>query len=111
MKAAELIQVLGLLASGGVLTALIAVIASRRKTGAETTDVITQAAERAVQVISEDNTRLRLLVEGLQSHVERLEQRVTAQDKRISELETENAVLLRQLAAWDPNKAGCGTAK
>ena len=98
MKAADLI--LGL-ASGGVLTALIAVIASRRKTGAETTDVITQAAERAVQVISEDNTRLRLQVEGLITHVAQLE-------RRVSELESENAILLRRLAAWDPTERGGG---
>ena len=93
---------------GAALLAGMQALFGRRKTGAETTDVITQAAERVLNMAATDNARLRLQVEGLITHVAVLEARVSAQDRRITELEAENAILLRRLAAWDPTEPGGG---
>jgi outer membrane murein-binding lipoprotein Lpp len=105
----QTVIILGALASGGVLTALIQGFLGRRKSAADSTDVITQAAERAVQVISSDNTRLRLQVDGLVAQVERLSGEVHALRDQIANLTHENEELLRRLAAWDPTVLGGGT--
>jgi cell division protein FtsB len=70
--------VVGLLASGGVLTAIVNALIGRRRASAETTDLITQAAERAVGLIQQDNVRLRAEVERLTARVEELSAEIHA---------------------------------
>jgi hypothetical protein len=101
--------ILGALASGGVLTALIQGFLGRRKSAAESTDVITQAAERAVMMVSSDNARLRLQVDGLVEQSRQQSERITAltvevhgMRTQIQSLEAENAALMVRLMALDP---------
>ena len=111
----QVVLLLTALGVGGGVTALVQGWVRRRQSGAETTDVITQAAERAVGVISADNVRLRVQVDGLVAQVERLSSEVhglrdqiRAQTQQIVELQHENEVLLKRLAEWDPNQKGGG---
>ena len=111
----QVVLLLTALGVGGGVTALVQGWVRRRQSGAETTDVITQAAERAVGVISADNVRLRVQVDGLVAQVERLSSEVhglrdqiRAQTQQIVELQHENEVLLKRLAEWDPSQKGGG---
>ena len=111
----QVVLILTTLGAGGVLSTVVQGWLRRRQSGAETTDVITQAAERAVGVISTDNGRLRIQVDGLVAQVERLSaevhalrDQIRAQTAQIHELQSENEVLLRKLAEWDPTEKGGG---
>ena len=111
----QIVLILTALGVGGAVTALVQGWVRRRQSGAETTDVITQAAERAVGVISSDNVRLRVQVDGLVAQVERLStevhglrDQIRAQTQQMSELQHENETLLRKLAEWDPTLKGGG---
>ena len=104
----NLIVVFVSLASGGVLSAIVQGFVTRRKSGADRTDVITQAAERAVTVISLDNARLRIQVDGLVLQVEKLTTEIHQLRDQIGELQSENDLLLRKLAEWNPNEMGGG---
>ena len=90
----NLIPVLTLLLSGGLLTALVQGALSRRKTVAETTDVITQAADRLVARVSADNEALRTEVLALRGEIAALKREF---HEARSEWERERAELMAEL--------------
>ena len=94
---------------GALIAAAVAVLLNRRKAKAEATDVITQAAERAVLMVSADNGRLRVQLDGLIEQSRQQSDRISALTlevhglrKQIETLENENLSLMAKLAALDP---------
>lgn len=92
--AAILIAVMG---GGGLLVTIVTGVMRRRDP-----DVITQAAERAVAMVSADNQRLRAQVEGLVTQVDRLTTEVHALRSDLQHQLAENEQLLARLAELDP---------
>jgi outer membrane murein-binding lipoprotein Lpp len=95
----SLIPVLTLLLSGGLLTALVQGALSRRKTSAETTDVITQAADRLVARVSADNEALRSEVSALRGEIAALKREF---HEARTEWERERAELMAALGNSHP---------
>lgn len=58
------LTLLGVLGGGG-LVALVAAFAARKKTDAETTDIVTKAAERILSRYEQDNSELRAELKAL----------------------------------------------
>ncbi len=98
----DIIALLGAAGTGAILLELVRAVLGRRRSDADTADVITQAATRAVELVQADNMRLRTEVERLSAQVVDLTTEVRALRDQMADLEAENVILLRRLAEWDP---------
>lgn len=98
----NVVAILGAVGAGTILAELVRAFLGRRQATASSTDVITQAAERAVSMISADNQRLRDQVEGLTLEVQRLSDEIGALRQQVAVLEDENERLLAELVRTHP---------
>ena len=88
--------VVALIGSGAV-SGLVTWLARRRTDTAMATDVITTAAGRQVQLISEDNERLRRVVAELEARVAQMEAKALATTAQLAAVRTENSRLHTQV--------------
>lgn len=85
-----------------VLTGSVAWLAGRRKDEATTTDLITQAAQRVVEALSDDNTRLRVRLAELVVEVAQLTHQAAIDNARC---EASLAVLRADIAELKRGRA------
>jgi len=99
--------ILQLLFSAGVTTVIVALIngyLQRRKTGADTTKIITDAAEGVMSRIESDNARLRAEADTHRTREHTLELEVEALQEHIEKLIQERFVWIRMIrhhTDWD----------
>lgn len=104
MTAAAVLQALASVGAATVLATVINGVLNRKKLGAETTKIITDAASGVVANLEKDNDRLRRSEERVRLMLGDCEARLDDLEHAQAEWETERAEWLRVLelhAAWD----------
>lgn len=104
MTSAVLLQVLGSVLGSTVLVSLLTAYISRRKLGAEATEIITQAATGVLEQFKADNVRLREENRTLDAKIDTIEDRVYELE-RMERSYRQDMVAVRETAqhhaAWD----------
>ena len=96
--AQAIVSILGVLGFGSVIAAVVNGLWTRKKLGADATEIITKAASGVVENISSDNARLRVELDE-----ERQERRAEQADFKaeMRRIVAEHALVLQIHAAWD----------